>query len=52
MKVPNIGMVEYLGRMKRYALCSDVCYVVALMYIDRVVKKNVGFEITHMNAHR
>ena len=28
----------YLERIKKYARCSDSCFVVALIYIDRLIE--------------
>merc|ERR1712166_777385 len=39
-------------RIFQYANCSRSCFVVALIYIDRIIQRNAGFMITSLNIHR
>jgi Cyclin len=48
---PDVSVYAYLERIKRYARCSDSCFVVALIYIDRLIEmRNVV--LTSLNVHR
>lgn len=35
-KRPLIELKDYILRIGKYCHCSDVCYVMALIYIDRI----------------
>ena len=50
-KLPGISVLEYLERIQKYAYCSNECFVLALIYIDRLIQQN-GFTITELNIHR
>mmetsp|Transcript_38808 Transcript_38808/g.121673 ORF Transcript_38808/g.121673 Transcript_38808/m.121673 type:complete len:289 (-) Transcript_38808:404-1270(-) len=50
-KLPGITIREYLERIQKYAYCSNECFVLALIYIDRLIQYN-GFTITALNVHR
>jgi hypothetical protein len=52
VKPPAISVKNYLERMVKYAPCSKECYVLALIYIDRLVQNNPGFTISSFNIHR
>ena len=51
-KVPHIGLDKYLQRIYKYVKCSPICYIVALIYIDRAIQRNQYFFLTKFNAHR
>ena len=38
-------------RIHKYASCSNECYVLALIYIDRLIQRN-NFLLTNLNVHR
>ena len=44
-------MLAYLERIKKYARCSDSCFVVALIYIDRLIETQ-NVVLTSLNVHR
>lgn len=49
--VPGISILAYLERIRKYSRCSDSCFIVALIYIDRVIEiRNVV--LTSLNVHR
>lgn len=50
--VPNILISEYLLRLKKYFNCSVECYVVALIYIDKLMKKYSEIKFDNYTAHR
>lgn len=51
-KEPSIGVQPYLQRMWQYFDCSKSCHVVALIYIDRILKLRSNFAVTHFSIHR
>ena len=52
LKPPAISVHKYLMRIFQYANCSRSCFVVALIYIDRIIQRNASFMITSLNIHR
>uniref|UniRef100_A0A6T6F4E0 Cyclin n=1 Tax=Craspedostauros australis TaxID=1486917 RepID=A0A6T6F4E0_9STRA len=51
LKAPGIGIQQYLERIHRYASCSNECFILALIYIDRLIQRN-NFLLTELNVHR
>jgi len=49
---PTISIKSYLERIVKYSPCSPECYVLALIYIDRIIQQNAHFQLTSLNAHR
>lgn len=41
----------YRCRIHKYASCSNECFVLALIYIDRLIQRN-NFLLTELNVHR
>jgi len=39
LEIPDIGVVDYCKRLRRYFSCSPSCFVTALMYIDQILTK-------------
>ena len=52
LKPPAISVHKYLQRIFQYANCSRSCFVVALIYVDRIIQRNANFMITSLNIHR
>lgn len=52
LKVPPIGIAEYLQRIVKYAYCSPECFIFALIYLDRLITQNKNCHITLYNVHR
>mmetsp|Transcript_22048 Transcript_22048/g.47955 ORF Transcript_22048/g.47955 Transcript_22048/m.47955 type:complete len:500 (-) Transcript_22048:20-1519(-) len=50
-RAPAIGILQYLERIHKYASCSKECFILALIYIDRLIQRN-NFLLTELNAHR
>lgn len=49
--VPEMSIWDYLERIKKYSKCSESCFVVALIYIDRAIEiKNLV--LSNLNIHR
>lgn len=51
LKAPGIGIQAYLERIHKYASCSNECFILALIYIDRLILQN-NFLLTELNVHR
>lgn len=51
LKAPSIGISQYLERIHKYASCSTECFILALIYIDRMIQGN-NFLLTKLNVHR
>lgn len=51
LKAPGIGIQQYLERIHKYASCSSQCFIMALIYIDRLIQRN-NFLLTELNVHR
>lgn len=51
LKAPSISVLNYLERIHKYASCSAECFVLALIYIDRMIQRN-NFLLTELNVHR
>jgi len=51
LKAPGIGILQYLERIHKYASCSTECFILALIYIDRLIQRN-NFLLTDLNVHR
>lgn len=50
--VPGITIANYLRRFKQFSLCSDSCYVLAFIYIDRLLQNNASFALSRRSVHR
>jgi hypothetical protein len=48
---PRITIQEYVVRLTSFE-CSPVCYVLCLVYIDRLLKKEARFAVDHFTCHR
>lgn len=51
-KPPTISIQDYLQRIVKYAYCSEECFILSLVYLDRIVQRNPNFYITSLNVHR
>jgi hypothetical protein len=49
---PAITIADYLLRIAKYGLCSGECFVLALVYIDRIIQQNPTFVVNSLNIHR
>jgi len=52
LRPPQITIKSYLERIAKYSSCSEECFVLALIYIDRVIRKNERFLVNSLNVHR
>ncbi|KAA0146823.1 hypothetical protein FNF27_07407 [Cafeteria roenbergensis] len=51
LRPPNISIGDYLERIHKYASCSAECFILALVYIDRLIQGN-NLTLTSLNVHR
>ncbi|CAK93595.1 unnamed protein product (macronuclear) [Paramecium tetraurelia] len=51
-KKPQISIYKYIERIKMYSYCSNECFVLALIYIDRVQERNQDVVINSYCVHR
>lgn len=49
---PNLSVKYYLARLQRYLGCSGECYILGLLYIDRLLKRRPWVAVTSLTAHR
>ena len=52
VKVPAISILDYLRRLQKYFACSAECFVLSLVYIDRIIKDHPDFVVSQYNVHR
>lgn len=52
VRAPQLSIHEYLMRIAKYFQCSNECFVLCLVYIDRIVKLHPEFTICNLNIHR
>jgi hypothetical protein len=48
---PPISIIAYLQRIQKFAKCSDAVFIVALIYIDRLIELR-NIVLTSLNVHR
>jgi hypothetical protein len=51
LEPPTISVLDYLERIHKYACCSNECFILSLIYIDRLIQLN-NFALTALNVHR
>jgi len=49
---PAIGVLLYSKRLQQFMSCSPACFVVALLYIDRVIERASHIVINSLTIHR
>jgi len=49
---PRMSVSSYLTRIHKYFGCSDECFVLALIYIDRLVKIHPAITVSALSCHR
>jgi len=47
LEIPDIGVVDYCKRLRKYFNCSPSCFVTALMYIDNILTKTKKLSPEH-----
>eukprot|EP00298_Acanthocystis_sp_HF-20_P004858 c15172_g1_i1.p1 GENE.c15172_g1_i1~~c15172_g1_i1.p1 ORF type:complete len:191 (+),score=49.71 c15172_g1_i1:69-641(+) len=49
---PEINIRSYLDRIFQYANCSNECFVLALIFVDRIIQRHPDFYVSNYNIHR
>lgn len=49
---PPISIQDYIHRLRKYFRCSDECFVLALVYIDRSGRNSVAMAVSELTIHR
>jgi len=52
VRPPQLSIEDYLSRIAKYFQCSNECFVLSLIFIDRIVKIHPEFTICKLNIHR
>ena len=52
ISAPNISIYSYINRLHEYAQCSSACFLVAFVYIDRIIQANPDFGLNPQKLHR
>eukprot|EP00040_Diaphanoeca_grandis_P004753 m.30001 g.30001 ORF g.30001 m.30001 type:complete len:369 (-) comp16196_c1_seq1:248-1354(-) len=47
----QIGISDFLDHIAKSGLCSKECYIIALVYVERLLQKHTHFVITSKNIH-
>ncbi|KAF7456473.1 putative cyclin [Cryptosporidium felis] len=50
--IPPIPIRAYLLRIAQHFGCSNECFVLAIIYVGRIIKYNRNFTLTLLNVHR
>jgi len=51
-KAPLISLPRYLERVMSFAPCSNSCFIIALIYIDRIIQNHTEFVLNSLSVHR
>lgn len=49
---PAISFHDYLARIRKYIDCSESCFILAFIYIDRALQNNSFLTLSCLNVHR
>jgi len=52
MRAPRMTIGDYFLRMQQYFDCSNECYVIAFVYIDRLAKRQPSMMVDNLSCHR
>merc|ERR1712187_733137 len=51
-QLPSISIQDYISRLRKLFVCSEECFVIALVYIDRVIKNTTSVTVCDVTVHR
>lgn len=51
-RAPAISIQDYLKRLRKFFRCSDECFLLALVYLDRISKTNTSMAVCDVTIHR
>jgi len=52
VRLPKVSLSSYASRIHKYFRCTDECFVLCLVYIDRILKWNPDIQVTDLTCHR
>ncbi|KAF4676992.1 mitochondrial peripheral inner membrane protein [Perkinsus chesapeaki] len=53
VRIPGISIKDYLKRLAKHFNCSNACFIIALIYIDKLIKtRGESFRINSYSIHR
>lgn len=52
VRAPGVSIRDYLGRIRKFFGCSLECYVMGLLYIDRLIKRHPNIVVSRLSCHR
>lgn len=51
-RVPQVSLSSYALRIRKFFRCTDECFVLCLVFIDRIVKSHPEIQVTSLTCHR
>lgn len=52
VRIPLVSICAYLDRIQQYFMCSDECFVLALVFVDRATTNYPTIRVSHRSCHR
>ena len=52
LKIPKISLEKYFERISEYMINEDIFFILAIIYIDRIVSLNTSLKLNSHNVHR
>jgi len=52
VRAPQVSLSSYASRIRKFFRCTDECFVLCLVFIDRIVKCHPEIEVTDLTCHR
>jgi hypothetical protein len=52
VSIPKVSLSSYASRIYKYFRCTDECFVLCLVYIDRIARAHPEIEVTDFSCHR
>lgn len=49
---PNVGIRDYARRLQRYLYCTDECFIVSLVLLERILETDSSLSLNDLNVHR
>lgn len=52
VRPPAMSIQDYFARIQRFFGCSGACYVLGLLYLDRIMKRHPDYGMSTLSCHR
>lgn len=52
MRPPSVSLSSFAARIHTFFKCSEECFVLCLVFIDRIIKSNPDFQVSTTSCHR